>query len=284
MTIQFVPPQMPANVDEMPDKYFTLLRNLIHQKSGIWLSDNKKTLLRTRLLKRMRELGVEDFSEYHRYVEADTSNDELRQMLDVISTNVTSFFREQQHFDFLARHVIPQLTAAGADFIHFWSAACSTGEEPYSLAMTIMEAIPNYQCHNIRILATDIAGSVLQTAERGFYRADKVEGIPPQILQKYFHREKQNGTNGYAVNTEVKNMVRFRMLNLNGPSWPFKKKFDVILCRNVMIYFDRKTQQELVSRFAANLKPGGHLLVGHSESLTGIRHEMKFIQATVYKK
>lgn len=260
---------------------FARFSTLIHERSGIYLHADKQTLLRTRLLKRMRVLGVDSFRDYYRRVTDDATGGELRQLLDVISTNVTSFFREKQHFDFLAK-VLPVLADSGDGYLNLWSAACSTGEEPYSLAMTVAETLPDWRQRDVRVLATDIAPSVLERAQAGTYPRARMQGVPPHLLPKYFSRVP--GSDLLQVNDELRGMVRFRRLNLNQEEWPFRRQFAVIFCRNVMIYFDRATQERLIARFARVLRGGGYLMVGHSESLTGISHPLTFAEATVYRK
>ncbi len=266
---------------ELTDADFARFSALIHERSGIYLHGDKKTLLRTRLLKRMRKLNLTRFRDYYERVVNDRNGEEMDAMLDAISTNVTSFFREKQHFDFLAR-VLPELADNDRGYLNIWSAACSSGEEPYTLAMTVAETLPDWRRLGVRILATDIAESVLAKAAAGMYPRNRLEGVPPQLLPKYFSRNA--GSDTVQVSQELRYMIRFRHFNLNQDHWPFSKCFGVIFCRNVMIYFNRETQEQLIGRFARVMCPGGYLMVGHSESLTGIKHPLTYADATIYRK
>jgi chemotaxis protein methyltransferase CheR len=270
---------------ELNEKEFKLFSNLIYEKSGIFLRDNKKPLVHSRLSKRMRKLNISSFEDYYHYVEKDKSNEEIIHLIDAISTNVTSFFRENNHFELLKTTVIPEIIQRQDEYINIWSAACSTGEEPYSIALTLQDALANYKNYNLKILATDISKTVLEKAESGIYPKNKIDKEINFInLQKYFDKVQGNKINAYRVKEKLKEMIRFRMFNLNSETWPFKKKFDFIFCRNVMIYFNKETQTKLISKFYDVLKPNGYLFVGHSESLTGIKYKFKYYQATVYKK
>lgn len=270
---------------ELNDKEFDFFSSLIYQKSGIFLRENKKSLLRSRLAKRMRTLKINSYQDYYDYVENDTKNEEIVYLLDAISTNVTSFFREINHFKLLKDKIIPEIVNKKEGYINIWSSACSTGEEPYTIAITIQDLLPDYKKYNIKILATDISKTVLEKAEAGIYPAEKTKKeVNQMILQKYFIKTKSEKGPAYAVKQQLKDIIRFRMFNLNSNDWPFQKKFDIIFCRNVMIYFNKETQTTLVNKFSHYLKKGGYLLVGHSESLTGIKHDLNYYQATVYKK
>lgn len=270
---------------ELNDKEFKLFSDFIYEKSGIFLKDNKKPLVRSRLSKRMRALKINCFKEYYDYVQNDASNEEIIHLLDAISTNVTSFFRENQHFEFLKTTVLPEITLKNDDYVNIWSAACSTGEEPYSIALTIQESLVDYKRYNIKILATDISKTVLEKAETGIYPSEKInKEMNNTVLKKYFEKIKNDTLIKYKIRDRLKDMIRFRMFNLNSNNWPFQKKFDIIFCRNVMIYFNKETQNKLINKFYDVLKIGGYLLVGHSESLTGIKHNFSYVKATVYKK
>lgn len=269
---------------ELGEREFRLFRELIRARSGIHLSENKHALVQARLMKRIRALGLPSFEAYYRHVEADTANEEIVSLLDVISTNVTSFFREGEHFRFLTDVAIPEIVARNDSYCHVWSAACSTGEETYSIAMTFAEAVEDLSRLNLKILATDISRTVLGAAQAGRYRDEKVRDVPPALLQKHFARRNGDGRAGWEVREDLKRLVRFFPFNLNAPRWPFEKKFDVIFLRNVLIYFARDTQQALVARMAEALKPGGYFFVGHAESLTGIQHPFRFVKATIYRK
>jgi chemotaxis protein methyltransferase CheR len=265
------------------DKEFESFRELIYRESGIKLRDNKKDLLRQRLNKRIRVLGLSSFGEYFRLVEGDRSRKELTEMIDAISTNVTSFFRENKHFEFLAGRALPEIMdrkRTGSREIRIWSAACSSGEEPYSILFTLLESQELTSNWQIKLLATDISTKVLQKAMKGGYPADKMEGMPEALAHKYFERVEGE----YVVKPKIREMVKFRWFNLITPRFPFKRQFDVIFCRNVMIYFDKPTREELIRKFSGVLAVGGYLCIGHSESLANTRHDLKYIQPTIYRK
>jgi len=265
------------------DKEFESFRELIYRESGIKLRDNKKDLLRQRLNKRMRTLGLGTFAEYYHLVEADRSRKELTELIDAISTNVTSFFRESKHFDFLTERALPEIMArkrAAVREIRIWSAACSSGEEPYSILFTLLENQEIVNGWSIKLLATDISTKVLAKAMKGEYLQEKMDGLTDLQLRKYFERSNED----WAVRPKYREMIKFRWFNLITPRFPFRRPFDVIFCRNVMIYFDKPTREELIQKFSGALAPGGYLCIGHSESLANTRHDLKYIQPTIYRK
>lgn len=280
---------MPEPNVQLSDEEFRSLANLIYQQAGIRLKDNKKQLLRSRLKNRLRELELESFDEYFRIIRQDDSGRELNVLLDAISTNVTSFYRESAHFDFMSSTVIPELlenynSNEKHTYIHLWSAACSTGQEPYTMAINLHENIPNPQGYNIKILATDLADKVLEEAARGVYDEGDVEDVNPMVVNRHFDKFEQNGESKVRVKDHIRNLIRFGKLNLNRKEYPFTKRFDVIFCRNVMIYFDSDVMQQVVNQFEDNLKSGGYLFVGHSESLAGINHGLDYVEPTIYQK
>jgi chemotaxis protein methyltransferase CheR len=263
------------------DEEFQRFRKLIYDLSGINLGDAKKQLLVTRLHKRIRELGLSSFSEYREQVLNDPSGSELTTMLNAISTNKTDFFRENAHFEFLKREVYPKLVDQRT--IRVWSAACSSGEEPYTIAMTLSEMLPNFQSRDIKILATDLSTRVLDHAEEGLYSEQVVEPIPGPLVSKYFQAEDHRRGRFYRIAPAIKNVIRFRRLNLMG-EFPLNTEFDFIFCRNVMIYFDKPTQGAVVNKLEKFLKPGGHLFIGHSESLIGVQTQLSYVQSSIYRK
>ncbi len=256
---------------------YAAVAELLHRRCGIRLREGKEALVVSRLGHRVRALRLPSLSAYVAALTQGELADELPRFIDVLTTNKTGFFREPAHFEFLAEAVLPRLAARGGE-IRMWSAACSSGEEPYTLAMVVREQLPPTAA--VRILATDISHRILAAAEAGRYPAAQAAGIPPALRQKY-------GTpladGGLEVKPAVRALVRFAHLNLMDP-WPMRGPFDVILCRNVMIYFDRATQARLVERFVQLLPPGGILCVGHAESLTGIPHGLEQLQPAVYRK
>jgi chemotaxis protein methyltransferase CheR len=261
---------------------FERFRLLIYDESGISLGDQKKTLLASRLAKRLQELGLDTYSEYYDQVIGDPAKEEFTRMLDLISTNKTDFFREPKHFDFLREAILPALTREKR--IRIWSSACSTGEEPYTIAMTLFESVQNPREWDFKILASDLSTRVLAKAALGIYDEDRVRDIPSDKLSRHFLRGRGGSMGLFKVKPHVASMVRFRRLNLMDDSFPIKSPLDVIFCRNVMIYFDRPTQETLVNKFHRFLKPGGHLFIGHSESLQWVKHPFKSLAPTIYRK
>lgn len=265
----------------MDQTTFDEFRKIIHSKSGIKLGDNKVALVSSRIIKRMRILRIVDSKDYLKYVLNDSTGNEIVHLLDVISTNVTSFFRESEHFDFTAQ-LIKSWHAAGLRNIRIWSAASSTGEEPYSIAMTISEAV-DLRSNDIKILATDISTRVLDACKQGIYGAEKVASISRPLLEKYFYVDKGNPTS-YQVKDSLKKMITFNRLNLSVLPYPMKGPFDLVFCRNVMIYFDAETRTQLLGEIFRLLRPGGYLMIGHAESLLGITSKFTTIRPSIYMK
>lgn len=274
---------------EINDKEFGLFQRLIYNKSGINLASSKKELLKSRLMKRLREKSLSSFKEYYQYItEEDTTGEELVSMLDCISTNLTEFFRESAHFDFLSENVLPVLLENKRKNrekkIRIWCAGCSTGEEPYSISMILSDCIEQLLEWDIKILATDLSTRVLKKASQGTYAKDRLRGIPNQMLNTYFERGVHNLKDCYQIKDFLKNLIVFRRLNLTDEIFPFKGQFDFIFCRNVMIYFDKQTQTELVAKFYKHLAPDGYLFIGHSESLAGTETRFRYVRPTIYQK
>jgi len=261
---------------------FQRLRTLIYDESGISLTDQKRTLLVSRLSKRLRELGLQTFSEYYDAVMNDPSQDEFARMLDLISTNKTDFFREPKHFAFLCERILPELE--GEKRIRIWSSACSTGEEPYSIAMTLFDYIQDPALWDCKILASDLSTRVLAKAADGTYGEDRFCHVPPEVLRRHFLRGRGGHTGLFKVKPHLTAIIQFRRLNLMDERFPIKTPLDLIFCRNVMIYFDRSTQERLVNKFHRYLKPGGYLFIGHSESLQWVNHPFKSLAPTIYQK
>lgn len=265
---------------ELTPAQFARITHVLHEHAGIRMREGKEGLVRARLTKRLRKLGLNDFDSYLNYVEREPGKQEFAEMIDALTTNKTSFLREATHFDFLRDSVFPTLPGS----VRIWSAGCSSGEEPYTLAMLCNEAFPDIAKRDVRILATDISHRVLAQAKAGVYPVENMSDVPAPWLQKYWARKQDTG--GRAVFEAEKNLrrhVNFAKLNLM-ERWPMQGPFDAILCRNVMIYFDKSTQQQLVERYWGLLRPGGHLFVGHSESLTGLAHKFRYVQPAVYVK
>jgi chemotaxis protein methyltransferase CheR len=271
---------------ELSDGDFEKISRLVYEQCGINLHVGKKELVKARLGKRLRKGKIESFADYYRYVTAEGGIDELIAMIDSISTNLTSFFREESHFEKL-REVVPAMVAASGSGRHVprlrvWSAGSSTGEEPYSLAITLKEIADGGEV-DLRILATDISTEALKTAEDGVYPKEKIKGIPPLLLRKYFQIGQRRWKGYYRVKKEIRDTIKFRRFNLM-ETLPVTSPFDIIFCRNVMIYFDKKTQKDLIGRFHGCLREGGYFFVGHSESLTGLNHQFRYIEPSVYRK
>jgi len=261
---------------------FRQIAQLVHAGAGITLPENKVNLVYSRLAKRLRAVGMKTFRDYCALVTSSEGVDERQAMIAALTTNVTRFFREMHHFDHL-RQLLPKLhaRAKNGERIRFWSAGCSSGEEPYSLALTILDMIPDAAVLDILILATDIDPNVLAHAERGVYRAGQLEDIPLALRRNRLQTLRTESDMSFRVGEEVRSLVRFRELNLLGP-WPMNRKFDAIFCRNVMIYFDEETQHRLCARYAGSLNPGGMLYVGHSERV-GSDLPFELVGQTAYR-
>ncbi|MDO9433576.1 MAG: protein-glutamate O-methyltransferase [Pseudomonadota bacterium] len=246
---------------------FKQIAQILHSHAGIALAEGKAALVYSRLAKRLRSLGLRSFREYCALVEDKQGVDERQAMMAALTTNVTRYFREPHHFDHLRDVVMPKLVerARRGGRIRLWSAACSNGQEPYSMALTVLQALPDAANLDVKILATDIDPNMIAEGRAGIYREDAVTPIPLDLRRKWF---KKAAGGAWEVADELRTLVSFRELNLIG-DWPMKGKFDVIFCRNVVIYFDEPTQERIWSRFAPLLEPGGTLYIGHSERVSG---------------
>ena len=265
------------------------LVKLIYDKSGINLGDHKQELLKTRLGKRLRALGLKSYGEYFKYAIDPSNLEELTLLINAISTNFTSFYRESQHYDFLLKTALGEIAkkkqALHSNRIRAWCAAASSGEEPYSLALTLLEYFKSSSEWDIKLLATDISSKVLAEAFRGIYSQEKVKAVSPFLLDRYFDKESGEKNITYHIKDEVKRLIVFRRLNLMDPVFPFQGQFDFIFCRNVMIYFDLSTQQMLVAKFLKYLVSGGYLFTGHSENLPlASRAQVEAIAPATYRK
>jgi len=267
---------------------YDFIRKLVYEQSRINLGPDKMELVRSRVQKRLRALGLDDFESYCRLLDSPAGGEELTSLLDVISTNVTEFFREWQHFEFLRDRVLPawqsQPKRNPREPFRIWSAACSSGQEPYSMAMLLAEFFRDKPSRDWRVMATDISTRILAKAEEAVYPGDRIKLPEQQWLRAYFQKGVGNWEGCFRIKPELRERVTLRHLNLFEWPYPFTEKFEVIFCRNVMIYFDRQTQEQLVPRLAAQLVPGGYLMVGHSESLVGIAHHLKSVSPSVYQK
>ncbi|MDP3592285.1 protein-glutamate O-methyltransferase CheR [Phenylobacterium sp.] len=246
---------------------FKKIAQILHSHAGIALAEGKAALVYSRLAKRLRSLGLRSFREYCALVEDKQGVDERQAMMAALTTNVTRYFREPHHFDHLRDVVMPKLVdrARRGGRIRLWSAACSNGQEPYSMAITVLQALPEAANLDVKILATDIDPNMVAEGRAGIYREDAITPVPLDLRRKWF---KKAAGGAWEVADELRTLVSFKELNLIG-DWPMKGKFDVIFCRNVVIYFDEPTQERIWSRFAPLLEPGGTLYIGHSERVSG---------------
>ena len=270
----------------IPDKIFKELVDIVYKESGIVLSD-KRELMEARLAGLSHRKGYRGPEEIITRLKADTTGEALVELIDQISTNLTYFFREQAHFDFLARVLMPELLARKEaereKRIRFWSAACASGEEPYSLAMVIHDYLGGDDSWDIKIMATDISTRALQKAYEGRYSRQEVLKAPESIVRRYFDSKGDRYDPVYEVIGEIKRTVAFGRLNLLDEDYPFSERFDLIICRNVMIYFDQSTRQAVLTHFQRCMQDGGYLFIGHAESLAFCDDLFKRVQAAVYR-
>jgi chemotaxis protein methyltransferase CheR len=284
MNPQIVVPPLAPMIDpsameySMSSRDFDRVCHLIREHAGISLNPSKKSMVYSRLARRLRATGKASFEEYLDWLEAG-QNTEWQDFVNALTTNLTSFFREAHHFPVLAEHL---KKLRHQPRINIWCCAASTGEEPYTIAITAMEAFAG-ATPPVRILATDIDTKVLETASAGSYREDTVARMESDVVRKYFLRGSGANAGFVRVRPEVAGLVTFRQLNLLSPSWPLRAGFDAIFCRNVMIYFDKETQFNLLRRFAPLLNPGGLLFVGHSENFAQARETFQLLGKTVYE-
>lgn len=270
-------------VPNLTDAEFTQLSQLVHRHAGINLSPQKKELVRSRLTKILRTRGIPNFRDYYHLVLHDSSGAELAQLLDAISTNLTAFWREPRHFEFLGQELLPSMGRKGPLRWRFWSAGCSSGEEPYTLAMVVLNFLKGTDPSGVKIHASDINTQVLAQARKGIYPMVRVDPLPTEWRRQFFQKGVNRWDGFVRVKPEVRQLVEFFRLNLM-ESFPFKEEFDVIFCRNVMIYFEKATQTQLINKFYQCLKPGGFLFIGHSESLCNINHRFAYVKPTIYRK
>ena len=264
---------------------FIAIRDLVYNRFGISLSDEKKSLVVSRLQKILRQRGYKNFQQYYDMLAADKTDQAISELANQITTNHTFFFREPDHFDFFTRTILPEMTerhrAKNSNDLRIWCAAASSGEEPYTIIITMLEYFGmNYSQWNAGLLCTDISEKALIQAKQAVYDSTRIQGVPPAILQKYFKKEGE----AWAVIDRVKNEAVIRRFNLMNKTFPFKKPFDCIWCRNVMIYFDTETKIELVNRMYNHTVNGGYLLIGHSETLGRGETKWKYIKPAVYRK
>jgi len=265
----------------LTQREFAAISALARNEFGVELGAGKEQLVAARIGKLMRKLHFSSFREYYGHLQSDRSGQYLIQLIDSLTTNHTSFFREQPHFDFLLERVFPEWE--GNRPMRIWSAASSTGEEPYTIALVALEYFGSRGRSAPSILASDISTHALDTARKGAYPAQRLQSALAPWLRRHVLRGEGQWDGWYRMRPEVMSMVEFRRINLIQP-FPELGKFDLIFCRNVMIYFSHQTQAQLIARLVACLEPGGYLFVGHSESLTGIQHDLRHVQPAIYRK
>jgi chemotaxis protein methyltransferase CheR len=262
---------------------FQYIIDTIYERSGIRLHEGKESLIQARLGKRLRQLEIQTLSEYCDLLRTGNADQEFEYLVNALTTNFTSFLREKDHFAFLINHALPEVLPASEKRFHIWSAACSSGEEPFTLAFYLSEHYPAISGWEWKITASDISTKVLNAAKSGLYAEDRISSLPPEWRRKYF----QKGIGKWAGHVRVKRTVaehiEFRQINLIG-SYDHPHSFPVIFCRNVMIYFDRPTQERLVNQMCRHLSPKGFLLIGHSESLNGLQLPLRCIRPSIYQK
>jgi chemotaxis protein methyltransferase CheR len=281
--VKYTPPSAGARIS---DKEFEAIRRLVYSKFGINLTEQKKTLVVGRLQKVLRQRNFTTFEDYYDWLTSDSSGEGLDELANRISTNHTFFYREKAHFEFFAKTVLPEAAARhqvrGDKDLRIWCAGCSSGEEPYTLMMLMMEHFgTQFSQWNPTLLATDISATALKKAMAGVYDADRVSQLPPNLRNKYFNKAK-DGT--FLVSDAVRKKIFYRRHNLMDQTFPFKKQFDAIFCRNVMIYFDRETRNTLVAKYHHHTVEGGYLFIGHSETLGRGETKYRYVMPAVYQK
>ena len=272
---------MAQSTNRLSPRLFTAVRDFAYRTAGIELQEGKQEMVAGRLWKRARALGYETPAAYFDAVQRDKSGELQLDILDALTTNFTSFFREPAHFDFLRKHIVPKLRSRTNFTI--WSAASSSGEEPYSIAVTLIEELGAAAYRQAKVRASDISTKVLRCAEAGVYPLERFRNLSADWRSRYLLKGKGDQEGNFRFRPEIRGMMQFVRVNLMEPL-PAEGPFPVIFLRNIMIYFDRPTQERVISAMTSKLEPGGYLLVGHSESLNGISHTLEHIQVAVYKK
>lgn len=273
-----------ASASSLSDNDFRFICNLVYEHSGIVLGEHKREMLYRRIMRRTRELRVASFTDYCRLLKK-SADEELPNFINAVTTNLTGFFRESHHFDYLKQRFIPMhLQEASEKRLRIWSAACSTGEEPYSIAISLYEAMGDtIRDWDVRVLATDIDSNVLASARSGIYKKAGVQNLPVEQRKRWFRKGSGEREELVKIDPGLQDYIVFKQLNLLH-EWPMKKHFDVIFCRNVLIYFDRDTQQRIIGKFLETLRPGGILFLGHSESLGAFQSHFELQGRTIFRK
>jgi chemotaxis protein methyltransferase CheR len=300
------------SVVPMEMREFKLFRSLVHQRTGIWLRDGKQIMLASRLSRRLRHHGMQNFADYYDYVQRNINGDEIRELINCVTTNKTSFFRERHHFEFLANTVVPEIRGTvqrgGSRSIRIWSAASSTGEEAYSIVITLLEALqaqpgakaaarPEFAAKRaglptlgvspggwkIEVVASDIDTAVLEKASRAIYSEESLETVAATLQPKYFLRGSGNTQGFVKVKPEIARLVEFKNINLMDPRWPLEGLFDAIFFRNALIYFNKDTQDNFLRRMARYLKPNGYLFLGNAEHIPWLNDVFAPLNQTMYR-
>jgi chemotaxis protein methyltransferase CheR len=279
-------PRLPVTLS---DREFQRFSGFIYDNIGIKMPPVKKTMLEARLQKRLKATSIASFEEYSDYVfNREGRATELIHMIDVVTTNKTDFFREPVHFDYMVKTALPAILQARGDVlrdpVRVWSAGCSTGEEPYTLAMVLSEFADGRPGFRAAITASDISSQVLQTAKTAIYPEERTDPIPLNLKKKYLMRSREKSRSLVRISPKLRSLVTFRRINFMDDDFGISEKMDIIFCRNVVIYFDKQTQQTLMRKFHRQLRPGGFLFIGHSETLSGLDVDFKPVASTVYRK
>lgn len=283
MKEEYPSPIMPV----MENKTFMSLARFIQGEYGIKMPPVKKVMLQSRLQKRLKFLGLHSFDTYCDFLFSPDGKAEIVEMINAVSTNKTDFFREPAHFDYLVEHVLPQFqdsSSSAASMFNVWSAGCSTGEEPYTLAMVLMDFASQMRDFQFKIMATDISTRVLDHARKAIYKESNISPVPVSLRQKYILRSKDRSKGQVRMHPAIREKIMFQRMNFMDDSFNLPHKFDVIFCRNVVIYFDVATQGKLFRKFADQLRPHGFLFIGHSETLNGLDLPFRAVFPTVYQK
>lgn len=275
-----------AHLASLDEREFRRLAAFIERELGIRMPDSKRVMLESRLQKRLRLHGLAGFREYVDYVFSEQgSRTEMINMIDAVTTNKTDFFREADHFDFLRSRILPRMAENGTGrVLNFWSAGCSSGEEPYTLAMVLEDFRSGSPRTDFRILATDISTRVLEAAQRAIYDMEKAEPIPYEYKKRFLFRSKDPDRAEVRIRPELRSKVEFRRVNFMDDTYPVPSGFDTVFCRNVIIYFDRPTQERILGHICAHIRPGGWLFIGHSETLTGMDLPLRSAAPTIYQR
>jgi chemotaxis protein methyltransferase CheR len=271
--------------DGISPRNFKQLAAFIYEQSGIRLPETKLTMVEGRLRRRVRALGMASLDAYCEHVlDACASDEELVHLINAVTTNKTDFFREPRHFDYLRSTILPQWQQEGRRRIRVWSAACSTGAEPYTIAMVLDDFGQQRGGPDYEILATDLDTEVLSTAIKGIYPAEMLAPVPPELHRRYVMRPRSSQRRDVRISPSLRSKVAFGRLNLMDDNYPIGEPVDIVFCRNVLIYFDKPTQQKVVNRLCAKLRPGGYLMLGHSESIAGMNLPVKAVANTVFRR